>query len=197
MNGQQSSPLFSPFWPFDTSGNTIDLHPNLSCGSFGRSSCYSCEKSSGEAATKNRTHTTTIDATSTFSLYEILTDGTRPIISFSSVHDQSNSKTKDFSASGLKSLVEEHSIPESKIKITTSVVAFLWLYTSIQGDKPARVVVSSELPLASGLGSSVAYCVSLAGALIASSDSVNLDFSNEDWLSLGEKEQKLTKYLSF
>ncbi|KAI3710301.1 hypothetical protein L2E82_40079 [Cichorium intybus] len=108
-----------------------------------------------------------------------------------------NSKTKDFSASGLKSLVEEHSIPKSKIEITTSVVAFLWLYTSIQGDKPARVVVSSELPLASGLGSSTAYYVSLAGALLASSASVNIDFSNEDWLSLGEKEQKLTKYLSF
>ncbi|KAI3679488.1 hypothetical protein L2E82_51400 [Cichorium intybus] len=108
-----------------------------------------------------------------------------------------NSKTKDLSASGLKSLVEEHSIPESKIEIATGVVAFLWLYTSIQGDKPTIVVVSSELPLASILGSSTAYCVSLAGALLASSDYVNLDFNNEDWLSLGEKEQKLTKYLSF
>ncbi|KAI3792653.1 hypothetical protein L2E82_06540 [Cichorium intybus] len=86
-----------------------------------------------------------------------------------------NSKTKDSSASGLKSLVEEHSIPESKFEIATGVVAFLWLYTSIKGDKPARVVVSSELPLASGLGSSAAYCVSLVGALLASSDSVNLD----------------------
>ncbi|KAI3789409.1 hypothetical protein L2E82_02204 [Cichorium intybus] len=38
----------------------------------------------------------------------------------------------------------------------------------------------SELPLASGLGSSAAYCVSLAGAFLPSSDSVNLDFSSED-----------------
>ncbi|KAI3689731.1 hypothetical protein L2E82_47697 [Cichorium intybus] len=42
-----------------------------------------------------------------------------------------NSKTKDFSASGLKLLVEEHSIPESKFEIRADVVAFLWLYTSI------------------------------------------------------------------
>ncbi|CAH1436810.1 unnamed protein product [Lactuca virosa] len=97
----------------------------------------------------------------------------------------------------IATLVEEHSIPESKIEIAAGVVAFLWLYTSIQGDKPARVVVSSELPLASGLGSSAAYCVSLSGALLASSDSVNLDFSSEDWLSLGEKEQKLANEWAF
>ncbi|KAL4578068.1 hypothetical protein LXL04_014183 [Taraxacum kok-saghyz] len=97
----------------------------------------------------------------------------------------------------ITTLVEEHSIPESKIEIAAGVVVFLWLYTSIQGDKPAKVVVSSELPLASGLGSSAAYCVSLSGALLASSNAVNLDFSSEDWLSLSEKEEKLANEWAF
>lgn len=64
-------------------------------------------------------------------------------------------------------------------------------------NKPARVVVISELPIGSGLGSSAAFCVSLSGALLASSGSVNLDFSSEDWLSLGEKEQKLANEWAF
>nr|GEV07432.1 mevalonate kinase [Tanacetum cinerariifolium] len=48
-------------------------------------------------------------------------------------------------------LVEDHKIPESQIGIASGVIAFLWLYTCIQGNKPATVSVSSELPLGSGL----------------------------------------------
>ncbi|XP_061993586.1 mevalonate kinase-like [Rosa rugosa] len=51
-------------------------------------------------------------------------------------------------------LVEELNIPEAKIGIAAGVLAFLWLYSSIQGFKPATVIISSELPLGSGLGSS-------------------------------------------
>ncbi|KAI3710442.1 hypothetical protein L2E82_40223 [Cichorium intybus] len=47
---------------------------------------------------------------------------------------------KDFSVSGLKLLVEEHLIPELKIEIAAGVVAFLWLYTSIQGQVLEGVV---------------------------------------------------------
>ncbi|PWA59995.1 Histidine phosphatase superfamily, clade-1 [Artemisia annua] len=94
-------------------------------------------------------------------------------------------------------VLKEHTIPDSRTEIAAAVVVFLWLYTSIQGTKPARVVVSSELPLGSGLGSSAAYCVSMSGALLASSGSLYLDFNSEDWLSLGENEQKLANEWAF
>lgn len=47
--------------------------------------------------------------------------------------------------------------------------------------KPATVVVTSELPLGSGLGSSAAFCVALSAALLAFSDSVNLDLNHQGW----------------
>ncbi|CAM8885305.1 unnamed protein product [Rhodiola kirilowii] len=64
-------------------------------------------------------------------------------------------------------LVEEQNIPEAKIGLASGVSAFLWLYASIQGYKPATVVNTSELPLGSGLGSSASFCVSLAAALLS------------------------------
>ncbi|GJR40759.1 mevalonate kinase [Tanacetum coccineum] len=94
-------------------------------------------------------------------------------------------------------VLKEHTLSESKIEIAAAVVVFLWLYTSIQRNKPARVVVSSELPLGSGLGSSAAYCVSMSGALLATSGSLHLDFNSEDWLSLGENEQKMANGWEF
>lgn len=33
----------------------------------------------------------------------------------------------------ITTLVEQHSLPESKFEIASGIVAFLWLYTSIQG----------------------------------------------------------------
>ncbi|KAL9253432.1 Mevalonate kinase-like protein [Drosera capensis] len=63
------------------------------------------------------------------------------------------------------SLVEEQKIPEAKIGLASGVSAFLWLYTAIIGYKAATVIVTSKLPLGSGLGSSAAFCVSLSGAM--------------------------------
>ncbi|PWA87981.1 GHMP kinase, ATP-binding, conserved site-containing protein [Artemisia annua] len=97
----------------------------------------------------------------------------------------------------IKTLVEDHKIPESQIGIVSGVIAFLWLYTCIQGNKPATVSVSSELPLGSGLGSSAAFCVSISGALLALSDSSKVDFSREGWVSFGEKDQLLANKWAF
>ncbi|GFY94859.1 mevalonate kinase [Actinidia rufa] len=98
----------------------------------------------------------------------------------------------------LAALVEEHNnIPEAKITLAAGVIAFLWLYTSIQGYKPATVVVTSELPLGSGLGSSAAFCVSVSAALLALSDSVNLDFGHHGWLSFGENDLELVNKWAF
>lgn len=97
----------------------------------------------------------------------------------------------------IATLVEEHEFPEAKTGIASGVIAFLWLYTSIQGNKPATVTVSSELPLGSGLGSSAAFCVSLSGALLALSDSAKVDSSQEGWILFGEKEQQLANKWAF
>ncbi|KAJ0803402.1 putative mevalonate kinase [Helianthus annuus] len=61
----------------------------------------------------------------------------------------------------------------------------------------AKVIVSSELPLGAGLGSSAAFCVSLSGALLALSDSVQVDFDQEGWVSFGEKDQQLANRWAF
>ncbi|KAK3006121.1 hypothetical protein RJ639_015500 [Escallonia herrerae] len=97
----------------------------------------------------------------------------------------------------IATLVEEYNIPEAKIGLAAGVTAFLWLYTSIHGYKPAKVVVTSELPLGSGLGSSAAFCVSLSAALLALSDLVNLDFSQQSWLPFGESELELVNKWAF
>ncbi|KAF2285917.1 hypothetical protein GH714_008959 [Hevea brasiliensis] len=76
------------------------------------------------------------------------------------------------SVKSISALVDEQNIPEAKIALASGVSAFLWLYTSIRGFKPATVVVTSDLPLGSGLGSSAAFCVALSAALLALSDSI-------------------------
>ncbi|GFZ02950.1 mevalonate kinase [Actinidia rufa] len=93
-------------------------------------------------------------------------------------------------------LVEEQ-IPEAKITLASGVSAFLWLYTSIRGYKPGKVVITSELPIGSGLGSSAALCVSLSAALLALSDSVNLDYCHQGWLMFGENELELVNKWAF
>ncbi|GAB2228944.1 hypothetical protein Droror1_Dr00023078 [Drosera rotundifolia] len=95
------------------------------------------------------------------------------------------------------SLVEEQKIPEAKIGLASGVSAFLWLYTAIIGYKAATVIVTSKLPLGSGLGSSAAFCVSLSGAMVASSGCISLDSSQEGWLSYGETDLELVNKWAF
>ncbi|XP_057960459.1 mevalonate kinase-like isoform X2 [Malania oleifera] len=99
--------------------------------------------------------------------------------------------------SSIMVLIDQQNIPEAKIGLISGVTAFLWLYTSIQGFKPAKLVVTSELPLGSGLGSSAAFCVSLSAALLALSDSVELDHSHQGWLMFGESELELVNKWAF
>ncbi|KAI4349992.1 hypothetical protein L6164_010525 [Bauhinia variegata] len=101
------------------------------------------------------------------------------------------------SAKSIAALVDEQNIPEAKIGVASGVSAFLWLYLSIQGFKPATVVITSELPLGSGLGSSAAFCVALAAALLAFTDSVGLDMNQQGWLLFGEKELELVNKWAF
>lgn len=97
----------------------------------------------------------------------------------------------------IASLVEELHLPEAKTGLASGISAFLWLYTSIHGDKPAKAVVTSELPLGSGLGSSAALCVALSAALLALSDSLKLDFSHQGWQVFGDSELELVNKWAF
>ncbi|KAF3965995.1 hypothetical protein CMV_009865 [Castanea mollissima] len=97
----------------------------------------------------------------------------------------------------IAALVEEQNIPEAKIGLASGVSAFLWLYSCIHGFKPATVVVTSELPLGSGLGSSAAFCVALSAALLSFSDSVSLDMSQQGWSAFGESELELLNKWAF
>ncbi|XP_020101411.1 mevalonate kinase isoform X2 [Ananas comosus] len=97
----------------------------------------------------------------------------------------------------IASLVEEQNIPEAKIWLRSGIHAFLYLYTSIHGFKPGKVVISSELPLGSGLGSSAAFCVSLSGALLALSDAFSIDRQTKGWLELELSELELVNKWAF
>ncbi|XP_073027797.1 mevalonate kinase-like isoform X3 [Primulina eburnea] len=63
--------------------------------------------------------------------------------------------------------------------------------------KPAKIVVTSELPLGAGLGSSAAFCVAISAALLALSESVKLDFSHQGWQKFGENELELLNKWAF
>ncbi|XP_042054085.1 mevalonate kinase-like isoform X2 [Salvia splendens] len=97
----------------------------------------------------------------------------------------------------IASLVEELNLADAKLGLASGISAFLWLYTSIHGDKPAKVAVTSELPLGSGLGSSAALCVALSAALLSLSDSSKLDFSHQGWQTFGESELDLVNKWAF
>ena len=59
------------------------------------------------------------------------------------------------------------------------------------------MVVTSELPLGSGLGSSAALCVALSAALLAFSDSVNIDLNHQGWLVFADDELTLLNKWAF
>uniref|UniRef100_A0A1D1ZBR8 Mevalonate kinase n=1 Tax=Anthurium amnicola TaxID=1678845 RepID=A0A1D1ZBR8_9ARAE len=92
-------------------------------------------------------------------------------------------------------LVEEQNVPEAKVGLANGIVAFLHLYTSLQGLKPGKVVVSSDLPMGSGLGSSASFCVSLSAAFLALSGSVSLHNKQNIWF--GENERELVNKWAF
>ncbi|XP_065615943.1 mevalonate kinase-like [Quercus suber] len=111
-----------------------------------------------------------------------------------------SSKPTSCSIETMKSIaaqVEEQNIPEAKIGLASGVSAFLWLYSCIHGFKPATVVITSELPLGAGLGSSAAFCVALSAALLSFSDSVSLDMSQQGWTAFGESELELLNKWAF
>ncbi|KAJ9180217.1 hypothetical protein P3X46_008489 [Hevea brasiliensis] len=101
------------------------------------------------------------------------------------------------SVKSISALVDEQNIPEAKIALASGVSAFLWLYTSIRGFKSATVVVTSDLPLGSGLGSSASFCVALSAALLALSDSVNVDAQHQGWSMFGEPDLELLNNWAF
>ncbi|KAJ6790681.1 mevalonate kinase-like [Iris pallida] len=96
----------------------------------------------------------------------------------------------------LQMLVEEKNIPEARIELSSGVYAFLHLYTSIHGLKPAKVVVTSDLPLGSGLGSSASFCVSISAALIALTDATAIE-NKTGWLTFGDTELELVNKWAF
>lgn len=95
------------------------------------------------------------------------------------------------SLKSIASLVEEQNIPEAKIELASGLYAFLWMYTSIHGYKPATAIVTSTLPLGSGLGSSASFCVSVSAALLALTSAVSLDLGHKGWLSFREDNLEL------
>jgi mevalonate kinase len=111
------------------------------------------------------------------------------------------SSPKSCSTEALKSiaaLVAQVDIPEANYGLAAGVAAFLWLYTSIQGYKAGKVVITSELPLGAGLGSSASFCVSLSAAFLSLSDAVHFDdVSNRDWLMFGDKDLELVNKWAF
>ncbi|KAF7005237.1 hypothetical protein CFC21_020374 [Triticum aestivum] len=96
-------------------------------------------------------------------------------------------------------LVELHEIPEAKIWLSAGLSAFLYLYTSILGCRPGKVVVSSGLPMGAGLGSSAAFSVSLSGALLTAAGVVCAEgvVGGTEWQLLGKDHLELVNTWAF
>ncbi|URE18536.1 mevalonate kinase [Musa troglodytarum] len=91
----------------------------------------------------------------------------------------------------IAALLEERDIPEAK---NLAFFRDFCLHPSLHLDPWAgKVVISSDLPLGSGLGSSASFCVALAASFLALSDAITIDKSQGGWLRLCEKELQLVK----
>ncbi|KAL6899431.1 hypothetical protein ACP4OV_006089 [Aristida adscensionis] len=99
----------------------------------------------------------------------------------------------------IATLLEDHEIPEAKIWLSAGLSAFLFLYTSILGCRPGRAVVSSDLPMGAGLGSSAAFCVSMSGALLTAAGTVGVGGGSggEDWELFGKDDLVLVNRWAF
>ncbi|XP_078435405.1 mevalonate kinase isoform X3 [Wolffia australiana] len=94
-------------------------------------------------------------------------------------------------------LFEYQKLPEAKSSLASGVYAFIYLYASILGLKAGRVVVSSDLPLGGGLGSSASFCVSLCGALLRFSGALEPQNQHNIWLRFGDKDLELVNKWAF
>lgn len=59
------------------------------------------------------------------------------------------------------------------------------------------MVIISDLPLGSGLGSSAALCVSLSAALLVSSGVLNVNADHREWVSLEQSDVELVNRWAF
>ena len=125
-------------------------------------------------------------------------------------------------------LLEDQEIPEAKIWLSAGLSAFLFLYTSILGlvaspfpfavcahitffshmwlfavflcrCRPGKAVVTSDLPMGAGLGSSSALCVSMSGALLTAAGAVSVGAHRgaEGWEVLGKGDLELVNQWAF
>lgn len=96
-------------------------------------------------------------------------------------------------------LVELHELPEAKIWLSAGLSACLFLYTSILGCRPGKVVVTSDLPMGAGLGSSAAFSVSLSGALLTAAGAICAEGANcgTEWESFGKDDLELVNLWAF
>ncbi|WVZ94425.1 hypothetical protein U9M48_040318 [Paspalum notatum var. saurae] len=96
-------------------------------------------------------------------------------------------------------LLEGHEIPEAKIWLSAGLSAFLFLYTSILGCRPGKAVVTSDLPMGAGLGSSAAYNVSMSGALLTATGAVGVGGGDgaEEWELFGKHDLELVNQWAF
>ncbi|WOL18871.1 mevalonate kinase-like [Canna indica] len=97
----------------------------------------------------------------------------------------------------IATLVEEQKIPEAKIWLSAGLSAFIHLYTSIHGYKPGKVVLSSDLPVGSGLGSSASFSVAVVATLLALSGFLVINEPKSGWLKLSTNELELVNKWAF